>query len=1599
MSDPGRARTRDQAASRSISDTMDSPTSQTTERTPSPFDVARIAAQLRSWQERLLDLSKGNPLLGINRSRVSKLRVVSPDLTTLFTDLVLDEKKLKLPFVKRKPKRARAQTVDEEEGSDEFVVEPGDLSFDAKPDDLWRRLRRIFDNARTTVEERGVTTLHLAVGTLEWDDPSLGDSNSPLWLIPCQFEYAGPNAPLRLHLADEEIQLNPALELYLREKQKVTLPPIPEEPTSDSLQAHLAAVQSAVAEQHWTVRPDVWLSTFTFESLVIYQDLKVMAEAAAHNGIVAALSRAGLPPEASEALGEELDELPAGDQIPIPVLPTDSSQLRALALAAGGRNLVVHGPPGTGKSQTIANLIADALGRGKRVLFVSAKMAALDVVHDRLAERGLARFCLEAHSTKAGKAKIIEELKRTLETNPARNSLQLKEQLEELLEVRTQLNEYVRQLHARREPLGTSVFRAIGRAAKLQSTPDLGPFDLPVKDPLQLGRTELRGYLDLLRDLGAQAAVFDVRPTHPWRGFDSEVVGARAEQVEAAVRSVLNHVTALRDNLGSLTPLFGERATFSLKGLSAMAHGLELLAAVDELPRGWSVAPMDDLARGAELLAEAATQARTLGKLQREFESDAAMPAAECVQLLAPLRQQYRPWHRVLQPGYWRFRRSMQARLQEGVPAGFKDLCRYLALAEQIVVSEEWFSSHADGLSVLLSGQTSRVEDRFTLVEKRYRCATSLRAAMDEHGLVGQESAAVSPSCRQSAAVICRALGQAGLTDSVALIQRGWPEGFSEGADAASAPLDAVIARCTEILAAPQRRHEWELCAATVKRCQKAGLGPSLNALGVTSAHIAADAFEHRFYVAWVNQVVDQDPALRMFSAERRAERVERFQQLDERIRRASLESIRDAASASIRGVTGARSNLGDLGEVGVLRRELQKRTRIKPLRKLFSEIPHVLQALKPCMLMSPLSVSTFLKPGAVEFDLVVFDEASQLPTPEAIPAILRAKQVVVAGDENQLPPTSFFEAATIFDDDDEAEEAEDLSPLESLLDDCVAINPVFGTTNLNWHYRSRDERLINFSNHYFYNNALVTFPSATTESDGRGIRLEYILNGIWDRGRSRTNRMEATAVARIVIDQLRRFPDRSIGVAAMNTTQREAIEVAINEMIESRPDLAPLLSASRSEPFFVKSLENVQGDERDTIIISVGYAKTSAGALSLNFGPLNREGGWRRLNVLVTRAKWQTILVTSLQSHELAAVQARNRGAFMLRKFIEYAEQGGALPAESAALTSDETNDFEEAVAAALRDRGLTVDEQVGVGGYRIDLAVRDPRDARRYLLGIECDGATYHGAKTARDRDLLRQQVLRIQGWRLHRLWSTEWFHDREKAIDGVMRSVDVALSSAWADAPEAPIQTSAPVAAGEGEFNHSQEAVPQADRRYPAGEPYSKYRANRAVRSEVIMDSSRTSELASLIASIVRCEGPVHEQVLMDRLKEICGVSRAGSNIHSNVQRAIRTAVTKDGVRYDGGRHMLYGANPIAGFRTVGDGVLRSIDLVATEEIELAIFHVVEDQFGYPREHLPKAVSELMQLGRATASVSETVGNVVDALVDAGRLRISGPNVYLP
>lgn len=522
------------------------------------------------------------------------------------------------------------------------------------------------------------------------------------------------------------------------------------------------------------------------------------------------------------------------------------------------------------------------------------------------------------------------------------------------------------------------------------------------------------------------------------------------------------------------------------------------------------------------------------------------------------------------------------------------------------------------------------------------------------------------------------------------------------------------------------------------------------------------NAFERGFYAQWLAAAIDDVPAVQTFRRRVHEQRLDKFVSLDTKQFQLSRSRIRDRI---IRTFPSPNAMTRGHSERGILMHEMEKKRRIMPLRKLFHEIPNLLLTLKPCLMMSPLSVAYFLNVEDYHFDMVIFDEASQIFPQDAIGAIFRADQVIIAGDTKQLPPTNFFSASTSnsdddYDNDDDWEE----EVYDSILEETANVLP---NRTLLWHYRSKHEHLIAFSNQEIYRSELVTFPSSNESEPDTGVEFVYVEDGYYEGGGRNCNVLEAKRCVELVKDHIDKHPDRSLGIIAFSEKQQQAIALEIQRFREKNPRYEEFFQEGKDEEFFVKNLENVQGDERDTIFFSVGYAKTkeqkaSGKPMAMRFGPLGVSGGERRLNVAITRAKINVKLVSSIVPSDIDLSRTESEGIRMLRSYIEFAMNGEASLA--AANQTHVPDDFADSIYRFITEKGYKAKQYVGCSGYKIDIAVEHPEIPDEFIAGIECDGVSYASARTARDRDRLRRSVLKNMGWSLYRVWSAEWYKDPE-------------------------------------------------------------------------------------------------------------------------------------------------------------------------------------------------------------------------------------------
>ncbi|GAA3118914.1 DUF4011 domain-containing protein [Planomonospora alba] len=740
---------------------------------------------------------------------------------------------------------------------------------------------------------------------------------------------------------------------------------------------------------------------------------------------------------------------------------------------------------------------------------------------------------------------------------------------------------------------------------------------------------------------------------------------------------------------------------------------------------------------------------------------------------------------------------------------------------------------------------------------------------------------------------------------------------------------------------------------------------------------------------AWVEHHLADDSRLATVRAVQRDALVEEFRRLDK--------ELIDSAYAQVIDACNARRPNSTIGPAAVIRREAEKKTRHMPVRTLLSQAAETVHRIKPCFMMSPLTVSQFLPPD-FRFDVVISDEASQVLPHDAINCIYRGRSLIVAGDQKQMPPTNFFGSS-----ESENGEYDEETPdsFESLLDLCKA-SGVIRSLPLRWHYRSRHEDLIAFSNREFYESELVTFPGVFERGPDIGVAFEKV-PGVYGRGRSRNNPIEARRVAERVMEHFTHRPDRSLGVVALSEAQARCIDEAIEEARRTRPDLDRFFGEDRLDGFFVKNLETVQGDERDVIIISIGYGRDEHGKLSMNFGPLNKKDGWRRLNVAVTRARYKVEVISSIIGGDIS--DSDNVSRQHLKRYLEYAEQGPAILAQHlVAREGRPESAFEESVAAVIQGWGYEVVPQVGVAGYRIDLGVRHPEQPGRYAVGIECDGPMYHSSPVTRDRDRLRDQVLRGLGWELHRVWGADWYRNRTEAEQRLRAAIETAVEKRRtavaepAPQPEAgvPEEETVPVAAESGSPRVRMETVDdEVDRSWSAPYRTARVRLITGLLPDMHLPEAQ-SQIRSLFSQILEVESPIHRDQLFQRARDAWGVRRLGERIQNNLDEVLRKMKSRREVEVDGLFVSLAGAEVIA--RSPGDGIERKIAHIAPSEREAALLSIIRESPGICESDLITEVSRFFGWRRSGAEITSTLTRDIRRLGKRGRISTDPGRIVL-
>jgi very-short-patch-repair endonuclease len=681
----------------------------------------------------------------------------------------------------------------------------------------------------------------------------------------------------------------------------------------------------------------------------------------------------------------------------------------------------------------------------------------------------------------------------------------------------------------------------------------------------------------------------------------------------------------------------------------------------------------------------------------------------------------------------------------------------------------------------------------------------------------------------------------------------------------------------------------------------------------------------------------------------------------------------------------------GYAGDMGIIRGQIERKRGHFPVRKLMDQAGAAVQRLKPVFLMSPLSVAQFLTPGKLAFDILVFDEASQVAPEDALGAVARAKQLIVVGDHKQLPPTNFFKMVNAGGD---AEEDEDIanvdrpSDYESIL--TLARSRGMAERMLAWHYRSKHPSLIALSNDKCYGGKLLLPPSPYVQTTDFGLSLVQTPRGHYDRGGTSCDLVQAEQVAKAVANHIRSCPNKSLGIACFSVQQRDAVEDMMDKL-GIRIDVDAF--TPKGERLFVKNLESIQGDERDVVFISVGYGVAHEQSKPfLNFGPVSRDGGDRRLNVLASRAREKCIVFSSITAKDIP-IESPVRGTQMLRALLHFAETGNL---GSGTFTgSDFDSPFEEAVARVVREAGYKVHAQVGVSSFRVDLGIIDQAKPGQYILGVECDGATYHSARSARDRDRIRQEVLEGLGWRLHRIWSTDWFRAPKRETDKLLAAISkaaegqqgpiVGLVGGQEDfiSPEQPDEPLVSGANGDASDIVNSQAHVDDYKECALSIP-----AGRALLDLSVSDIGRLSQI------VVETEGPIHTEEVARRIREAFGLQKTGGRILTHVKNSLVLLLRAGAVALEDEFWSVPGR--AVGFirnRRKAALPLRRAAMIAPAEYQFAICAALNEAVALSLDDLKIQTARLFGFDRTGPDLTREIERQVNSLIQASIIVYDG------
>ena len=1513
--------------------------------------VRQLAARLEEERRFVLDLSGRSALLNHRLSAARGVALEGIGLGDLFTALV--EREEVVGF--------RSTTTG--------VSGIGTPYDDAE---LGRRLRNTYYAALRYTQERGFNALFVALGMLEWsnDDSDGGPMwRAPLVLVPVSLERSNQRTPFGLRYTGEDFAVNISLFERLRVDHGLILPDLEEDA---SILEYIGAIENAIgtAMPGWKVTQKVVLDLFLSARYQLYRDLEPDNWTGAARSISpAALRLIGdqgyaaefAPPYAADA---DLDEAIMAEEI-IQVTEADSSQMIAVRRVLDGKDLIIQGPPGTGKSQTITNIISAGVAAGKRILFVSEKQAALDVVYNNLRRHGVESIALPLHSSRASRKDVLRDLQDTV-TSASVGQGERSSALHAARRFKDRLNGYHLAMTAPVADTGVAATEIVSiYSDALRRLDGLEVPDVAVGEFQSISCSELESIVDIAAGIEAMLTGDIGLPIdHPFWGTTHEQVTAEDEKrIRSKCEQALERLDEVNEIASTLQDATVNAVGDRLADLWILA-GHATAVRANPIVSQWTFDPDEwtlDSSRRRTIVRVGKEVRETFERLGDRLLPDAWSKQLQRAHAIVE-RLQSSPI-RWLKREYRRSIAELRSLFRGAPPREVRTMLQYSRLIIDYQQLTDSIRDAPESLGSVFGESWKGVHSDFALLLDSMPAAESIVQDVAS-GRISEQAIAFLNDPQQ----VARAASVADrLVPALEMAETTIQELYD------SLRLPPLEYDDVKSLNRPDLRERVRYWKDNVHRLHDfvtyLKMRASLKQRGLHGIAAAADTWSYapmglagfvRF--SWASDsysaALSQFPELQEFNRDLHSKTVRQFASADSAVIRGNRHIV-------------AREHLAAIprypaGQVRILLREFEKTRNHRSIRRLIVEAGRAIQRIKPVFMMSPLSVAAHLAPGAVEFDLVIFDEASQIRPVDAYGAILRSRQAVIVGDRQQLPPSQFFEIENHSDSEDDDSPAQ----FESILG--LAASRGCPSTMLTWHYRSRFESMIAVSNSEFYDGRLKAFPVPLVGTDGGGLQHHLVRDSVYEPGEGRRfNAGEARRITGELLSHIRDNPLLSVGIAAFSSSQRDRILQELDRLRDEYPEVERFDAFHSTEPIFVKNLENVQGDERDVIFVSIGYGFQADGTLLRNFGPVNRPGGERRLNVIFTRARERCVVFSNFKSSDLDTKTSDSRGLAILQRFLEFAE----APVEKRPWSESPPAGVVEALRSRLELRGFRVDPMVGRTGQTVHLAVVHRDDPSRYSLGVLCDDASHHAVKWARARDRLGDLVLSLKGWRLYRVWSPDWMRNPDSVLDEIEQAIREAESDS-----AGPRDTSS--------TGSSKAYQPAVDGQWPSatGEPYRVW-SHEGVLAKLAVQDVPVDKLADLVAQVVAVEAPVHMEEVVRRLRDASLDIRAGAGVKRAIEvaseraRATRSVVIDRGFLWSGSVKLAVAVRNRAGLPDAS----REIRYVHENEIASAFQHVVSGAGGIERHEAMREVRRILGFVRSTEEIDERLSFVLDTLVN--------------